>query len=124
MGFVGGHRDEILDDTRRAMTQAADNLDFERAAAMRDRLQAMEKGMERQKVVSPVQIDQDVIAFAQEEADTCVQVLFIRGGRLVGREYFLLDNADETEDAEILSNFISQFYEGAATIPEEFMLPH
>src|SRR5258708_1073502 len=65
MDFLGGHSAQILDDTRRAMTQAADNLDFERAAAMRDRLQAMQKVMERQKVVSPVQIDQDVIAFAQ-----------------------------------------------------------
>jgi len=59
-----------------------------------------------------------VIAFAQDKGDTCVQVLFIRGGRLIGREYFMLDGAEETASGEILSNFITQFYEGAAAIPE------
>ncbi len=124
MDFLSGHSDTILESTRQRMMEFADSLNFERAAALRDQLNAMERVMERQKVVSPILIDQDVIAFAQEKADTCVQVLFIRGGRLVGREYFLLEGADETNDATILSNFISQFYEGAATIPEEVLLPH
>src|SRR5258708_24931254 len=124
MDFLGGHSGTILDNARKQMMEAADALDFERAAALRDQLGAMERVMERQKVVSPVQIDQDVIAFAQEKADTCVQVLFVRGGRLIARENFLLEGADETNDAEILGNFIAQFYEGAATIPEEVLLPH
>src|SRR5258708_34535862 len=92
--FLGGHSEAILHDARTRMTEAAEALDFERAAVLRDQLVAMERVMERQKVVSPVQIDQDVIAFAQEKADTCVQVLFIRDGRLVGREYFLLEGAE------------------------------
>jgi excinuclease ABC subunit C len=124
MDFLGGHSDAIIKDTKARMMAFAESLDFERAAALRDQLQAMERVVERQKVVAPVNVDQDVIAFAQEKADTCVQVLFIRGGRLVGREYFLLEGADETNDAEILSNFISQFYEEAAVIPEELLLPH
>ncbi len=124
MDFLGGHSETIVHDTQQNMVQAADALDFERAAALRDQIIAMERVMERQKVVSPVNIDQDVIAFAQEKADTCVQVLFIRGGKLIGREYFLLEGADGTSDAEILSQFITQFYDSAATIPEEVLLPH
>ncbi|MEP7284696.1 MAG: excinuclease ABC subunit UvrC [Chloroflexota bacterium] len=124
MDFLGGHSDTILGDTQQRMLAAAETLDFERAAALRDQLVAMERVMERQKVVSPINIDQDVIAFAQEKSDTCVQVLFVRGGKLIGREYFLLDGADDTTDAEILGNFVSQFYENAATIPEEVLLPH
>ncbi len=124
MEFLSGQSESIIKETKARMMIAAEELDFERAAALRDQLQAMERVVARQKVVSPVNIDQDVIAFAQEKSDTCVQVLFIRGGRLVGREYFLLEGADETNDAEILGNFITQFYEGAATIPEEVLLPH
>src|SRR5579871_4982603 len=67
MDFLGGHSDTILHDARTRMLEAAEALDFERAAALRDQLAAMERVMERQKVVSPVQIDQDVIAFAQEK---------------------------------------------------------
>jgi excinuclease ABC subunit C len=122
--FLSGHSDEVMKDVRHLMTEAAEDLNFERAAALRDQLQAMEKVMEHQKVVSPVAIDQDVIAFAQEKGDTCVQVLFIRAGRLVGREHFLLEGADETNDATILHDFVTQFYEEAAVIPEEVLLPN
>src|SRR5205085_10537724 len=105
MDFLSGHSETIIKDTKSRMLIAAEELDFERAAALRDQLQAMERVVARQKVVSPVNIDQDVIAFAQEKSDTCVQILFIRGGRLVGREYFLLEGADENNDAEIQGNF-------------------
>ncbi|MBE7514616.1 MAG: excinuclease ABC subunit UvrC [Anaerolineales bacterium] len=123
MDFLSGHSDAIIKDMRRDMAEAAEALNFERAAALRDRLRAMERIVERQKVVMPNDVDNDVIAFAQEKTDTCVQVLFIRGGKLIGKEYFLLDGADETTDAEILRNFVLQFYENAATIPEEVLLP-
>jgi excinuclease ABC subunit C len=124
MDFLGGHSDKIMTEMRAKMLAASESLDFERAATLRDQLQAMDRVVERQKVVSPVDIDQDVIAFAQEKTDTCVQVLFIRGGRLVGREYFMLDGADESTDTEILGNFIAQFYEEAAQTPDEVLLPN
>ncbi len=123
MDFLGGHSENIINDVKAKMLEASENLDFERAATLRDQLQAMDRVVERQKVVSPVDIDQDVIAFAQVKDDTCVQVLFIRGGKLVGREYFMLEGADDTSDSEILSNFITQFYEEAAQTPDEVLLP-
>jgi excinuclease ABC subunit C len=124
MSFLDGRSTGIIDDTRRDMLQAAEDLNFERAAALRDRLQAMERIVQRQKVIFPVNIDQDVIAFAQEKNDACVQVMFVRGGRLVGREYFLLEGAEDTSQSEVLRTFMMQFYEGAAMIPPELLLPH
>jgi excinuclease ABC subunit C len=123
MDFLGGRTDTIIKDLRHKMVEASENLDFERAAILRDRLGAMERVVERQTVVSPELIDQDVIAFSQIKGDTCVQVLFIRAGRLVGREYFLLDGADETAHSEILSDFLLQFYQEAAQTPDEVLLP-
>jgi excinuclease ABC subunit C len=123
MDFLSGHSDAIIRQVREEMTAAAESLQFERAAALRDRLRAMERVVERQKIILQTDVNQDVIAFAQEKDDTCVQVLFIRGGRLIGREYFLLDGADETATAEILRQFVLQFYENAAQVPEEVLLP-
>ncbi len=123
MDFLSGQSDAIIRQLRAEMNEAAESLHFERAAALRDRLKAMERVVERQKIVFPAHVDQDVIAFAQEKTDTCVQVLFIRGGRLIGREHFMLDGADETDSAEILRQFVLQFYENAANLPNEVLLP-
>jgi len=123
MDFLNGQSDSIIRKIRAEMTDAAEALNFERAAALRDRLKAMEKVVERQRIVFPANVDQDVIAFAQEKNDTCVQVLFVRGGRLIGREHFLLDGADDESQAEILRQFLIGFYENAATIPPEVLLP-
>lgn len=124
MDFLGGSSDKIITDMRRRMAEASEALNFERAASLRDQLRAMENVVERQKVVMPITTNQDVIAFAQEKNDTCVQVLFVRAGRLVGREYFMLDGAAETSNSEILSNFVAQFYEESAQLPDEVLLPH
>ncbi|GAB4550454.1 MAG: excinuclease ABC subunit UvrC [Anaerolineae bacterium] len=123
MDFLGGQSDAIIKHIRAEMAEAAEALQFERAAALRDRLKAMERVVERQKVLFPADVDQDVIAFAQEKHDTCVQMLFVRGGRFIGREHFMLEGADETQASEILSQFIMQFYEGAPNIPNEVLLP-
>jgi excinuclease ABC subunit C len=124
MNFLDGRSTGVIEVTRHEMEQAAEDLNFERAAALRDRLQAMERIVQRQKVIFPVNVDQDVIAFAQEKNDACVQVMFIRGGRLVGREYFMLEGAEDTSNTEVLRTFLMQFYEGAAVIPPEVLLPN
>lgn len=122
--FLEGRADEVVDDLERKMQAAAAKWDFEQAAVYRDRLQAIRRVIERQKVVSPALSDQDVIAFARDDGDACVQVFFIRRGRLIGREYFVLDGAAEETDAEIVSSFVKQFYDEAAYVPPEILLPH
>ncbi len=121
--FLDGRTDPILSRMHLEMEQAAEELRFERAAALRDQIQAIEKIVERQKVVSPDYIDSDVIAMARSDNEACVQVFFIRGGKLIGREYFLLEGADDTQDSDVLASFLKQFYDQAPTVPSQVLLP-
>jgi excinuclease ABC subunit C len=106
------------------MEQAAEELNFERAAALRDQMRAMQQIVERQKVVfSADYADSDVVAMARSDREACVQVFFIRGGKLIGREYFILEGTEEEPDSEVLSEFLKQFYDQVPTIPQQVMLP-
>jgi excinuclease ABC subunit C len=120
--FLEGRSEEVVADLEARMRTAADELDFEQAASLRDQLQAVQRVVERQKIVSSAGTDQDVIAFAREENDACVQVFFIRGGKLLGREYFILEGAQDEEEREVMAAFLKQFYEEAAYVPPEVLL--
>jgi excinuclease ABC subunit C len=122
--FLEGKADEIVTDLQARMQVASEQWDFEQAALYRDQLNAIQRVIERQKIVSAAMADQDVIAFARADGDTCVQIFFIRHGRLIGREYFVLDGAVEETDTEIVSSFVKQFYDEAAYVPPEILLPH
>jgi excinuclease ABC subunit C len=122
--FLEGKSDEIVSDLEAKMQAAADEWDFEVAAAYRDQLAAIQRVIERQKIVSAAMADQDVVAFARADGDACVQVFFIRHGRLIGREYFVLDGTAEESDAQVVSSFVKQFYDEAAYVPPEILLPH
>jgi len=122
--FLEGRSDEIVSDLEARMEAASAGWDFEQAALYRDQLLAIQRVVERQKIVSAAMADQDVIAFARADGDACVQVFFIRHGRLIGREYFVLDGTAEESDARIVSSFVKQFYDEAAYVPPEILLPH
>jgi excinuclease ABC subunit C len=121
--FLEGKTDEVVAHLKSEMAQAAAALAYERAAALRDQLWAIEKVVEGQKVVSQERIDSDVIAFARDQEDTCVQVFLIRGGKLIGREYFILEGAHQADDREVVTAFLKQFYTEAAAVPERLVLP-
>ena len=121
--FLEGKHDEVLANLRRQMEEAAENLEFERAASLRDRMQAVEQVLEKQKIISTTGPgDQDVVALADGDDETCAQVFFFRGGKLVGREYFILQGTRETPVSEIMSSFLQQFYDTAPHIPGELLL--
>jgi excinuclease ABC subunit C len=122
--FLSGRTEPILSRLHDEMQVAANELQFERAAALRDQVNAIEKVVERQKVVSNEYIDSDVIAMARSNGEACVQVFFIRGGKLIGREYFLLQGAEGSADANVMSGFIKQFYDQASMVPSQVLLPH
>jgi excinuclease ABC subunit C len=122
--FLEGKSDEVVADLEAKMQAASERWDFEEAAAYRDQLDAIQRVIERQKIVSTAMADQDVIAFARADGDACVQVFFIRHGRLIGREYFVLDGTAEEDDAEVVSSFVKQFYDDVAYVPPEILLPH
>lgn len=121
--FLEGHTDPILERLEQDMERASANMDYERAAAIRDQLTAIEKVVEGQKVVSNDRLDSDVIAFARDERNACVQVFFIRRGKMIGREYFVLDGTSEAEDEEVVRAFVKQFYANSATLPQRLLLP-
>jgi len=124
MDFLNGRSDHIVKGIDARMQRAAANLDFEKAAEYRDQLKAIERVVAKQKVIAAANTDQDVVAFAREQGDACVQVFFIRHGKLIGREYFLLEGTEGESDEEVLQEFITQFYDDAAHIPKEVLLPH
>ena len=124
MDFLNGKSEYIMEQLEARMMRAADNLQFEKAAEYRDQLNAVNRIVAKQKVIAAANTDQDVIAFAREKGDACVQVFFIRHGKLIGREYFLLDGTEGESDEDVLQEFVTQFYDEAAHIPKEVLLPH
>ena len=123
MSFLDGHHQELLNQLQREMEEAAERLEFERAAVLRDRIAALKRVVEHQKVVDVGGGDRDVIAFARDRESACVQVFFIRGGKLIGRESFWLDNTEGEDEAEVMASFLKQFYGEAASVPAEILLP-
>jgi excinuclease ABC subunit C len=121
--FLEGRSEEVMADLEERMHAAAEGLDFERAATLRDQLQSAQHIVERQKAVSSITADQDVVAFAREDGDACMQVFFIRGGKLLGREYFVLEGTQDEDEREVMAAFLKQFYEEAAYVPSEVLLP-
>jgi len=123
--FLEGKHEAVLDDLRTQMDTAAEELEFERAAALRDRIDAVGQMLEKQKIINTTNTnDQDVIALATKDDETCAQIFFFRGGKLVGRESFILKGTRDTSPSEIMGSFIQQFYEHAPTIPGEIIVEH
>jgi len=121
--FLEGRSEPVVARMREEMARASQALDYERAAAIRDQLYAIEKVVEGQKVVLRDKIDSDVIAFARDKGDACVQVFFVRAGKLIGSEYFVLDGTRQAEDREVLTAFVKQFYAEATHVPGSVLLP-
>ena len=121
--FLEGRTDPIVSRMRTEMEQAAEELRFERAAALRDQIRAIDNVVEKQKVISSDYLDSDVLAMARSDGEACVQVFFIRGGKLIGRDYYLLEGAAEVTDASVMTEFLKQFYDQASAIPSQVLLP-
>ena len=121
--FLEGRHDEVVDQLQEKMQAAAENLNFEEAARIRDHIKAVERILEKQRVISTEgQDDQDVIALASGEDETCAQIFFFRNGKLVGREYFILQGTRESTPGEVMASFFTQFYESSPHIPAEIIV--
>ena len=108
--FLEGKDDELAVTLTRDMEQAAGELKFERAALLRDQIQSLNKVRERQKIISIDEVDQDVVGVVRQGNDACVELFFVRRGRLLGQESFFFDRVAGWTDGEILSAFLRQFY--------------
>lgn len=120
--FLSGKKSALIDMLKKNMKQAAANLDFEQAAEYRDKLALIEHMFEKQKVISSDLEDKDIIGLAKNEHEACIQIFFVRQGKLIGREHYLLSNIQDNTDSEILNSFIKQFYTGAWYIPKEILV--
>ncbi|MEW6228328.1 MAG: excinuclease ABC subunit UvrC [Bacillota bacterium] len=123
--FLEGRQERLVQEMRRRMQMASDRLDFEAAAALRDRIKAMERVMERQKMVLRSHHDIDVIGFWRDGAETCVEAFFVRSGKLIGRERFFMVNmvgSGDTPDSEMLAAFVKQYYSDATFVPREVVV--
>lgn len=120
--FLEGKQGQLIRDMRARMEQAARELDFERAARIRDQLLAVEKVVEKQKIVNADREDRDVVAMARGQNEVCAMVFFVRGGSLIGREHFMLSDTDQMGRDEVLTAFLKQYYLRADFIPREILL--
>ena len=121
--FLEGRTDEIARDLRKEMRTSSEALEYERAARLRDQVQAIERTTERQVMEVRDRIDMDVFGLAREEQEAYVQVFFVRKGNVVGRDNFQLDGTADEPDETVFSSFVEQFYESAAYVPQRVLLP-
>ncbi len=121
--FLNGDYEIILKELEGKMQKASEALEFEKALEYRELLHSVQKIAQKQKITDTAGEDRDILAVAAEEEDAVVQVFFIRGGRLIGRDHFYLRITPGETPKEILSSFIKQFYAGTPYIPSELMLP-
>ena len=122
--FLEGKTTDVVRQLNQRMHEAAESLEFERAARLRDQVQAIQRVSEDQKVVSLRNQDMDVIAMAQERNEAWVEAFFIRKGKLVGRDHFIMDGALDEEEGRVLATFVQQFYDRASYVPPTILLQH
>ena len=124
--FMEGDTEAVTQDLQDNMQKASDNLEFERAAVLRDRMRSVERVAEEQRIkvdANPVS-DMDVIALAQENQETWVEVFFVRHNKLIGRDHFFMEGAQEDDPGLVIGQFIKQFYQSASEIPPRILVQH
>jgi len=122
--FLNGNYNVILKDLEQKMKAAAEQLEFEEAARIRDLYNSVKQVSQKQKITDSVGEDKDIIALYQDEAEAVVQVFFVRDGKLIGREHYYMTNVSENDKPGILQDFVKQFYAGTPFIPRELMLQY
>ncbi len=120
--FLNGHYDILLKKLEKQMMEAAEQMEYEKAAEYRDLLASVKKVAQKQKITSNSLKDRDIIAMAMNDSDAVVQVFFVREGKLIGREHFGIRIGAEKDSGQILTSFVKQFYAGTPFLPKELWL--
>lgn len=120
--LLEGKTDKIIKDLKNQMKEASEKLDFENAAYIRDRMLAIETASQKQKVSNISENNIDVIGMAKSELEVCIEIFFVRGSKMIGREHYFFDNLGDMEDGEIISGFIKQYYMDNMNIPNKIMV--
>ncbi|AFS79039.1 exinuclease ABC system, subunit C [Gottschalkia acidurici 9a] len=121
--FLNGKEQKLVEIIEKKMKNASKGLDFESAAKYRDQLVSLNHILEKQKIVSTTNIsDQDIIGMARGIDEVCIQVFFIRTGKVMGREHFIIKDTDDIDRGEIIQSFVKQFYIGTSYVPKEILV--
>ena len=120
--ILEGKVDKVLKDLQKQMLEEANNMNFEKAAYIRDRMLAIERVNEKQKVSNISENNIDVIGIAKSEIEVCVEIFFVRGSKMVGREHYFFPDLKEMDDKEIISGFIKQYYIDSQSLPNKIMV--
>lgn len=121
--ILSGKDKSIVNKLKSEMQEASSNLEFEKAASLRDKMLAINNLVERQKVFRVVEGDEDFINLYKDEKDTCIQIFFLRNGKITGREHFIIENSADEDDGELLSEFVTSFYSGSAKVSKNIYVP-
>ena len=121
--FLEGRQEVVARELTRQMHAASESTEYERAAALRDKVKAIERTMESQKMAAHATTEEDVLGLARQDTQAAVQLFAVRGGKMVGRDVFLLDAPRETDDAAVLAGFVLQYYERATSVPRAVLVP-
>jgi len=121
--FLEGRQEVVARELTAQMQAASEATEYERAAALRDKVKAIERTMESQKMAAHSTTEEDVLGLARQDTQAAVQLFAVRGGKMVGRDVFLLDAPRESDDAAVLSGFIQQYYERATSVPPDVLVP-
>ncbi len=120
--LLDGKTEKVIKELEKEMKNASEKLDFEQAAYLRDRIQAIERVSEKQKVSNISENNIDVIGIAKSELEICIEIFFVRGSKMIGREHYFYNDLKDMEDSEILSGFIKQYYLDNPNIPNKIMI--
>ena len=120
--LLDGKTEKVIKELEKEMKKASEKLDFEQAAYLRDRIQAIERVSEKQKVSNISENNIDVIGIAKSELEICIEIFFVRGSKMIGREHYFYNDLKDMEDSEILSGFMKQYYLDNPNIPNKIMI--
>ncbi|MEX2244907.1 MAG: excinuclease ABC subunit UvrC [Fimbriimonadaceae bacterium] len=121
--FLEGREAGVIEGLQKEMEAASEATDFEKAAALRDRIASLESVLEKQKVLSDDEGDRDVLAVVKDDRGAAIQMMYIRGGRLIGQRNFMLDGSKESAPSEAVQEFVKQYYSDVPEVPREILLP-
>jgi excinuclease ABC subunit C len=121
--FLEGRQEALVKALEREMAEASERTDYERAAVLRDKVRSIERTMESQKMAAFARTELDLVGLARQDNQAAVQLFLVRGGKLVGRDVYLLEAAREAPDDEVVTSFVEQYYSRATAIPAQVYIP-
>ena len=122
ISILEGNTDELRKELENEMKQASKNMEYEKAQEIRDKIYAIERISQKQKVSNISENDIDVIGLARKDEETCIEIFYVRNSKMVGRDHYIFKGLEDEEDSEIISSFIKQYYMGRKILPNKIMI--